>query len=95
MGCGSSKIAGDPSVGTDNNQHAKPRKSWLPKIEMPPAEGQMLDHHSIDYNRNTDPKMSNKKKLSAFVGTPDQYFKNRGASAAGGPITSGPNIGTL
>jgi hypothetical protein len=61
---------------------------------MPPAEGQMLAHHSIDYNPNTDPKMSNKKKVSAFVGTPDECFKNRGPSAAGGPITSGPSMGT-
>lgn len=89
MGCGSSKIAGNPSVGTDNNdQPAKPRKSWIPKIEIPPAEGQMMAHHAIDSNPKTDWRMADQNRVSAFVGTADQRWKTIGTSAAVGPVAT-------
>lgn len=89
MGCNSSRIAGDTSVGTDNNQDipAKPLES-MRKVGSQNNTAALQAQHSTDSIPSTEMKTPNKKKVSAFIGTPDQYWKNRGASAAGAPISA-------
>jgi hypothetical protein len=96
MGCGFSRIAGDTSVDTDDIRDAPVKyrkKKWKGKPQQ--DTGTLQTQRSVCHDLNTEPKISNKQKVSAFVGTPDQYWRNRGASAAGGPMTAGPSMGLL
>ena len=84
MGCGFSKIAGETSVGTDNNQD-QPARTRKPssKMEIRPDAGQLVADHPIDHATTKHSKMTNQQIAAELIGSPDRYFEGQGIGLGG------------